>query len=434
MRLAFIIERRNYYRTFATAVDAALKRGWRVDCWHDWAQPPAAAPNLRARAKRWIAGRWPGLERAASDKSSEFPNSAPLFHCGTPRVLIYHGKTELLQRLAESPPDAVFAAWPPPSDLVPRIPWITLQHMMNLLYLGPKGLAAFDHVACSSRYWLDRSLDYFRRLGELQEGDSELATAIAKRYTAVGVPELDQTSLIDPASVRARLGLDADKPVVLYLPYPRKSNPQTFWVKHVYGTKGRLWGLAAVLATGRHGYWRHVVRGWNDAGAADALRAFCDANDALLIVKSRRKDPVSRHTAERADRVLYDESYYPATILELLSIASLCVHFFSSTAYEALFLGVPSLCVTPSAEDMGLPPVWMELLNNTREGGVFNFPGASYHLSLPELVEDLPRRSLKDFPVEPAARARFLETFVGFDDTRSSERLLDLVAGRRETP
>src|SRR5262249_34679142 len=151
--------------------------------------------------------------------------------------------------------------------------------------------------------------------------------------------------------------------------------------------------------------------------AADALRAFCDGNGALLVVKSRLKDPVSRHTAARADRVFYDESYYPATILELLSIASLCVHFFSSTAYESVFLGVPSLCITPRDEDIGLPAVWMELLNNTREGGVFNFPGASYHLSLPELFEDLPRRSLKDFPVDPTARARFLETFVGFDDT-----------------
>ena len=129
--------------------------------------------------------------------------------------------------------------------------------------------------------------------------------------------------------------------------------------------------------------------------------------------------------------MLYDQSYYPATILELLSIASLCVHFFSSTAYESVFLGVPSLCIEPSAEDIGLPQVWTEQLNNTREGGVFNFPGASYHLSLPELFEELPRRSLKDFPLEPAARARFLETFVGFDDTKSSDRLLDLVAGER---
>jgi len=62
---------------------------------------------------------------------------------------------------------------------------------------------------------------------------------------------------------------------------------------------------SATAASGRSGRLRSATAsGWSDAQAA-------------------------RHTAARADRVLYDESYYPATILELLSISSLCVHFFS---------------------------------------------------------------------------------------------------------
>ncbi len=407
MRLAFIVERRNYYRTFGTVIDAALKRGWMVECWHDWAQP------------------------RSSTKGSEFPDSAPLFRCGNPRVLIYRGTGELVRRFAETPPDVVFAPWPPPPTLERRVPWITLQHMMNLLYLGPKGLAAFDRVACSSRYWLDRTLEYFHASRAFEGPDSALADAIARRYAPVGVPELDQTALIDPSAVRARLGLPTDRPVVLYLPYPVKSNPQTFWLRHVYRPRSRLRrGLAVVMALQLR-YWEHVVRDWNDARVVDTVRAFCDANDALLLVKSRLKDPVPRHTQERADRVLYDESYYPATILELLSISSLCVHFFSSAAYESVFLDVPSLCIAPSPEDMGLDPLWTQLLFHTREGGVYNFPGASYHLSLPELFEELPRRSLKDFRLDPLARARFIQTFVGFDDTRSSERLLDLMEDLR---
>jgi len=145
------------------------------------------------------------------------------------------------------------------------------------------------------------------------------------------------------------------------------------------------------------------------------------------VVKSRLKDPVPRHTARRADHVFYDPSHYPATILELLSVASLCVHFFSSAVYEAVFMGVPSLCLAPEAEDMGLSPLWTRQLFHVREGGSYHVPGASYCLSLPEAYESLATRSLVDFPLDPLARARFVETFMGFDDTKSSARALDLV-------
>jgi hypothetical protein len=161
-----------------------------------------------------------------------------------------------------------------------------------------------------------------------------------------------------------------------------------------------------------------------------ALRAFCDANDALLIVKSRRKEGrVPRYTRSRADLVLYDPSHYPATILELLSVASLCVHFFSSAVYESVFLGVPSLCIAPSAEDMGLWR-WSRGLYNLREGESYNVPGASYFMPLPEAFDALPRARFKDFPMDPTSRAHFVRKFLGFDDTRSSERVLDLVGAR----
>ena len=97
-------------------------------------------------------------------------------------------------------------------------------------------------------------------------------------------------------------------------------------------------------------------------------------------------------------------------------------------------MGVPSLCLAPGPEDMGLSPLWTRGLFHVREGGSYNFPGASYCRSLPEVYEGLSRSSLKDFPVDPLARGRFVRTFMGFDDTRSSERVLELVeseVGRR---
>ena len=134
-----------------------------------------------------------------------------------------------------------------------------------------------------------------------------------------------------------------------------------------------------------------------------------------------------RHTARRADRVFYDPSHYPATILELLSVASLCVHFFSSAAYEAVFMGVPSLCLAPEAEDMGLSPLWTRDLFHVRAGGSYHFPGASYSHGAARGVRSARHGAIGDFPVDPAARARYVRTFMGFDDTKAAERALDLV-------
>ena len=54
LRLVFVIERKNYYRVLGPVVDAALRRGFAVECWHDHAQP-----------------RW-------GTKASEFPDWTPI--------------------------------------------------------------------------------------------------------------------------------------------------------------------------------------------------------------------------------------------------------------------------------------------------------------------------------------------------------------------
>jgi hypothetical protein len=399
LRLGFVIERKNYYRVLGPVVDAALRRGFAVECWHDHAQP-----------------RW-------GTKASEFPDWTPTFRFGVPEMTSFQGRADLQARLEARAPDAIVALAPPPGPA--RCRWIGVQYMTNLVNpFGAEGVRACDRVLGYSPFWLDHAVDYLGAAGALGAGD---AADMAEKFAPVGVPEMDQVEAIDPAEVRRRLGLPKDRPVVVYLPYPIKSNPPTFWLRHVYGPSSRVRRAVAVAATGRRRYWPHVARDWTDRRLVETVRRFCDRNGAALVVKSRLKDPVPRHTARLADRVLYDPSHYPATILELLSVASLCVHFFSSAAYEAVFMGVPSLCLAPDADDMGLSPLWTRELFHVREGGSYHFPGASYHMALPEAYDRLGACAIADFRIDPAARARYVRTFMGFDDTKSAERALDLV-------
>ena len=226
--------------------------------------------------------------------------------------------------------------------------------------------------------------------------------------------------------MRRRLGLEPGRPVVLYIPFQFRSiEPRTFWLRHV-NRRGRLWQQAAVWLSGRRDYQPYVDGHWCDRGVVRAVRAFCDANGAALIVKTRAKDPVPRYLARCADRVLGDDGYYPAVILELLRVSSLCViTCLSTVTYEAAYLGVPSVCVAPSGDDLGFWPIWQEWFLSTDPGGSFNFRGVVYARGLGEFVEGFARSRIADYPLEPAARAQYVEKFVGFDDGKSSDRVLD---------
>jgi hypothetical protein len=168
------------------------------------------------------------------------------------------------------------------------------------------------------------------------------------------------------------------------------------------------------------------ARRWDDRAVCRAVRAFCDANGSYLVVKGRRKDPVPAYLRRMADLTLDDQGHYPPTILEVLSVAEVCIHFYSGTVFEASACGVPSLSICPSLDDMvGLVSPWHRAIYGREEGSLFQFPGVTATVGIGEAIETLPRRSLADFVIDPSAHNAYTRKFLGFDDARSAVRLLD---------
>ena len=415
MRVAFLIERQNYYRLFGPIVDRALERGWETECWHDWGQP------------------------RNGPKGSEFPDTVPTFRHGSPRVRTYLGPIHLPTVLAAAAPDAVISMrGPAAAEKVAATRWVGLQYTLDVADLiDASGGTSCDVIGLHSPFWAERIPDCLRIRaynrsradGMAPEPVDEVAVAdtVRRLCRVVGIPEMDQAHWINPSEVRRRLAIDPGRPVVLYIPFPFVSNPRTFWVRHVYGSPNALWTRAAIALARRSEYGSHIRRGWNDRNVVRVVRAFCDRHGAALIVKARAKDPVPRYLARVADRVLYDDAYYPATILELLKVSALCLHFFSTVAYEAAYAGVPSICLTPAGDDLGLPSLWQEWFLNPDSGGSFNFPGVVYARALGEFLDGFASARLSDYPLDPVARAQYLEKFVGVDDGKSSDRVLDAV-------
>ena len=417
MRVAFLIERRNFYRLFGPIVDRALERGWEVACWHDWSHPRHGT------------------------KASEFPDSSPAFRHGAPLVRAYRGASGLAAELAASRPPVVIAMRQPAlAEQVEGVRWFGLQYTLDLAELiDAQGGSRCDAIGLHSPYWRERGPDCLRTREHVRSRASDAApkpveaTAVVEtlgqKGRIVGIPEMDQHHWIDPAAVRRRLGLDTTTPVVLYCPFPFRTNPRTFWTRHVYGAPGALYRRLAVRLGGKAEYRSHVDHGLDDRSVVRAVRAFCDANDALLVVKARGKDGrLPGYLKRSADLVVDDRKhYYPAMILELLGISALCLHFFSTVAYEAVYAGVPSICIAPRPADLGFPELRAEWFLNLDPGGSFNLRGAVYPVGLDEMVDTFATRKIADFPLDPVARAQYIDKFIGFDDGKSSDRVLDAV-------
>jgi hypothetical protein len=425
MRLGFVIERKNYYRLFGPIIDRALARGFEVDCWHDLSQ-------LRT-----------------GPKALEFPDpsAVPRFRQGRPRVQTYRGAADLASRLGSEPRDATVAVGcGPAAGSAGAGRWFGLQYTLDVAALvEPDGRSRCDGIGLHTPYWASRTVDALRivfhnRPDVLASIDAAaIARTIDAKGTVVGFPQMDQLHDVDRALVRRRLherfGIDPARPVVLYAPFPFRSNPRPFWVRHIYGAGSGLHQRLAVALARRGEYRDHIARGWTDRRVVDAVRRFCDANGAALVVKARTKDPVPGYLARHAEAVLYDESYYPTTVLELMSIASLVIHCFSTISYEAAYAAVPSICIAALQDDLGFPVSWQEWFHSVKPGDTFNVPGVVYPLTLDAVLHQLPSARLSDFPLELPARARYIEKFVGFDDGKCSDRVLDaiqsLVEGRR---
>ena len=110
MKIAFLVQRANFYRLYAPIVDEALRQGWDVECWHDYSQARHGQKGYN----------FPGVE------------SAPRFVSGTPRFRTYQALPEL--RGLQNSTDAVVSLSPRPFEpdaSRSSVTWFMLQHALQ---------------------------------------------------------------------------------------------------------------------------------------------------------------------------------------------------------------------------------------------------------------------------------------------------------------
>jgi hypothetical protein len=411
VKIAVPVFRNTQYRVSAPVIEAALARGWEVECCHDYSHPRTGTKG----------DLFPGVDLA------------PRFRSGQPTFSVFQGQADLRTRLADMNAVAAVGTHALPAatgrlDPVPGVRWVCQQYRLDSMVVqSPESLLGCDLLAWYSSWWHEWGGAYYASEGLIADRDVYLRQAAA-RTVFVGLPELDAVPLIDGDEVRRRWGVPPKQPVVVLFPFPQGVGRATFWPKRICAEPSRLRQLGHIALSRRFEYLRDVINGWNDPNIVNAIRRFCDRNGAYLLVKSRTKTPIPAYTRAVADRCVYDEGFYPATVLEALSIASLSIGYYSTSVFESIALGVPSLCVTYTAGDYLEENAGHFLRFYTpEEGGPFQFRGVSTAASIPEALDLLSSRTLSDFAMDPRARQRYVERFLCHTSGNSGARTIDAV-------
>jgi len=142
MKIAFLMQRQNYYRLLGPVVDRALARGWDAECWD---VDRETFKGRRALERRVVL---------------------PVFRSGTPRMRTYGVDAGPAPLLTDVEPDVVVTLRPPAG--IPaggRSRWLALQYTLDLGGLvDGAGRTLFDAIGVHTEHWGARAADCVRIL------------------------------------------------------------------------------------------------------------------------------------------------------------------------------------------------------------------------------------------------------------------------------
>ena len=402
MNLGFLVTRKGYLKVLGSVVQAAVDRGHRVTL-------------------LWDPTETKELIDPAADLSSWPAAIVTRWSRGTP--LLPALKTAGVEALVGTRLYYVLKAYGYEAEMATLAPAgvrvFNVDYIYDTITLDPDAYRYVDTMFYLSER--QREVHWRVKAKEFAQLGGDPATW-RQRSAVCGSTMTDQLARVDQAEVRRRYGIAPERPVVVFMSL--KMVVPEAWRRAVWGGEPRLKRIARALLAGHPEWIPTIIRTHGYRELVQSVRRFCQRTGAALVVKSREKNDDPLFLRELADISLGDEQVYPYTSIELMAIASLCIHFQSGASLEAAFAGVPSLSIVVPQSHLAAYPTFDEVYS-ARPESMQNFPGIVWTLPAEEVTAKLDTSRLEDFRIDPAARSRYVEKFLGFDDTRSSERVLD---------
>ena len=281
------------------------------------------------------------------------------------------------------------------------VTWVALPYLFSqdhFLLLNPDfvlrtwdvictvGPASVRYVERSTRSWTDAKRQ-----------------ALLDRLVVTGYPALDGVrQLAEPAEIRSRYLLPSDAPIICVATAPRfypnvnSSHCARGLQARFRGTPDRsVRGLASRLVSYRYPW----ITGYREY--LSAIRRLAEAHGAVVVAKTRIKHKDPPYLTDFVDRVIGDGSFFPTDALELLSVSTLYVGFYSAMAAEAMALGVHALTAIFQPPERVENPDWRSWVEHffRRPGGLWNVPGVSESINGIGRTARSGLRKLETFPL-----------------------------------
>lgn len=210
-----------------------------------------------------------------------------------------------------------------------------MQHWADNFQQGVDEVFGCDHFLSYSKLWWESFLgsDYF------QQGNGN---ALSPKTHHIGHPLNFLYAHLNDKGIKEKYNLHPEKKVLTYLPigppnmYGFRKLLQRVWLVRHYSSLPKSLFMKLSLKMFSPLIFRSKQTALNEKSVILSIKKFCTNNDYTFVVKSRLKAPLSKYFTDNADAVLYDETFYPPTISELLYVSDITISHFSMATFEAM--------------------------------------------------------------------------------------------------
>ncbi len=315
-----------------------------------------------------------------------------------------------------------------------KIKFIQVQHGID--FLGINSLEDFyssDLIFFYTKEWISRAKDYYKELN--LSSYKELAKKVFNKSRIIGEPKKDLLRHIEKENVRSKFKIPKDKKVVLFFPPPIGINPG-YWYK-CFETNSLMTRLiyfvAGCLKEKRFfmffkAFFIHNVCIYS---LIKSIKQFTENNNAILLVKEKKKSNENLLFSKEGINIIYDESWFPPTFLELQSIADVFIHSYSTATLEAAYCDTYSINIQrplPYFRNKYLfyqSRVVHKFWRYSKQPNPYNFNGVNKSFSMIEGIQKLPKIIISTLKLDEKSKSKYLDIFVASKNSSSFKNLIN---------
>ncbi len=365
-------------------------------------------------------------------KGGYFPAlfSAPQFENEITFIGTYHSSSDIIDFVLSRKIEVVYSlnSWISYNVDIKRIrpcKWVVLQHWGDNFAQGPETVFQCDHFLSYSEYWWNSFLNstYYRNASVIPD---------PPEVQHIGHPLNFLILELDKEQIKNKYNLCSKKGVLTYLPigtpymYCFKSLMQKIWLVYHYSSIPKKKFLHKIISYIASIYFKDKQTKVNEKNIVLSIKHFCSRNNLTFVVKTRFKTPISKFIEVNADVVYYDETFYPATITELMFVSDIVVSHLSMASFEAIAMKAYTI-------NINLRPVYgvfAEVLNDLFDNkwvDDFNTDGLGTIIDGDTFANSFSKEDIENFRFNDGHYIKFMNKYFGGTSPDNFKKTLSLI-------